>query len=188
MYLLYIGSFFNKAFPMARFTSIVTSQVFVKIWMQWSIALGFLSAKRMRKRLLGTFSKRKSSGQSLLSANVLLNITSQVSIFLKIAQCWFQVLSVFYAPLKKGGILFCNCRSVGRSVGQSVDHVLSAQYLLTPSLDQYQTRCRGCPQWVDDPYWFSRSHVQRSRSNHSSQPMVLSAQYLLTLSIDQYQT
>ena len=33
--------------------------------------------------------------------------------------------------------------------------VLSAQYLLTPSLDQYQTWCRGCPQWVDDPYWFS---------------------------------
>ena len=56
-----------------------------------------------------------------------------------------------YAPLEKGGILFCNCRSVGRSV----DHVLSAQYLLTPSLDQYQTWCRGCPQWVYDPYWFS---------------------------------
>ena len=33
--------------------------------------------------------------------------------------------------------------------------MLSAQYLLTPSLDQYQTWCRCCPQWVDDPYWFS---------------------------------
>ena len=33
--------------------------------------------------------------------------------------------------------------------------VLSAQYLLTPSLDQYQTLFRGCPQWVDDPCWFS---------------------------------
>ena len=33
--------------------------------------------------------------------------------------------------------------------------VLSAQYLVTPSLDQYQTWCRGCPQWVNDPYWFS---------------------------------
>ena len=30
-----------------------------------------------------------------------------------------------------------------------------AQYLLTPSLDQYQTWCRCCPQWEDDPYWFS---------------------------------
>ena len=44
---------------------------------------------------------------------------------------------------------------VGRSVCRSVDQVLSGQYLLTPSLDQYQTWCRGCPQWVDDPYWFS---------------------------------
>ena len=119
----------------------------------------------------------------------------------------FQLLRYmhFYAPLEKGGILFCNCRSVGMSVGMSVcrpsvvrwisfdpfiwsipnleqgltsmskwslliftshvqrsrsNHsleptVLSAQYLLTPSLDQYQTWCRGCLQWVDDPYWFS---------------------------------
>ena len=63
--------------------------------------------------------------------------------------------SYFYAPLEKGGILFCNCLSVGRSVCRSVDQVLSGQYLLTPSLDQYQTWYRGCPQWVDDPYWFS---------------------------------
>ena len=46
-------------------------------------------------------------------------------------------------------------RSVGPSICPSVDQVLSGQYLLTPSLDQYQTWCRGCPQWVDDPYWFS---------------------------------
>ena len=26
---------------------------------------------------------------------------------------------------------------------------------MTPLLDQYQTWWRGCPQWVDDPYWFS---------------------------------
>ena len=83
-------------------------------------------------------------------------------------------------PPEKGGLLFCNnnqgvlwlstsCfistslpfvgryvgRSVGRSVCLSVDQVLFAQYLLTPSIDQYQTWCRGCPQWVDDPYWFS---------------------------------
>ena len=42
-----------------------------------------------------------------------------------------------------------------RSNHSSQPTVLSAQYLLTPSLDEYQTWCRGCPQWVDDPYWFS---------------------------------
>ena len=83
-------------------------------------------------------------------------------------------------PLKKGAYCFA---TVGRSVCRSVDQVLSDQYLLTPSLDQYQTWCRGFPQWVD-----VRSHVQRSRSNHSSKPSVLSGQYLLTPSLDQYQT
>ena len=39
MYSLYIGSLCNVAFPMARFTCIVTSQVFVEIWMRWSITL-----------------------------------------------------------------------------------------------------------------------------------------------------
>ena len=56
-------------------------------------------------------------------------------------------------PLKKGAA-YCFA-TVGRSVCRSVDQVLSTQYLLTPSLDQYQTWCRGCPQWVDDTYWFS---------------------------------
>ena len=194
--------------------------------------------------------------------------------------------SGIYAPLEKGGILFCNCRSVGLYVSLSVcrpslvqsisfdpftwsilnlvqglpsmsrwsllifrshvqrsrsnysskPSVLSGQYLLTPSLDQYHTKCRGCNKWVDDDYWFSghmfkgqgqttllsplscplnifwplylintnlvqglplmsrwpllisRSHAERSRSNHSSQPTLLSAQYLLTPSIGQYQT
>ena len=57
--------------------------------------------------------------------------------------------NVFLCPLEKGGILFCNgrsvCLSVYRSVGRSVDQVVSAKYLLTPSPDQYQTWCRGCP-------------------------------------------
>ena len=44
---------------------------------------------------------------------------------------------IFMPPLEKRDILFCNCRSVGRSVCRSVDQVSSAQYLLTPSLDQY---------------------------------------------------
>ena len=39
MYSLYIGSLCNVAFPKARFTCIVTSQVFEEIWMRWSIAL-----------------------------------------------------------------------------------------------------------------------------------------------------
>ena len=34
MYSLYIGSLCNVTFPMARFTCIVTSQVFVEIWMR----------------------------------------------------------------------------------------------------------------------------------------------------------
>ena len=38
LYSLFIGSLRNIAFSMARFTCIVTLQVFVKIWMQWSIA------------------------------------------------------------------------------------------------------------------------------------------------------
>ena len=76
-------------------------------------------------------------------------------------------------PLEKGGILFCNCLSVGRYVGRSVDQVLSAQYLLTPSLDQYQTWCRRYPQLI------FKSHVQRSRSIHSFEPSVLSTLYIL---------
>ena len=41
MYSLYIGSLCNVAFPMAHFTCIVTSQLFVEIWMWWSISLSF---------------------------------------------------------------------------------------------------------------------------------------------------
>ena len=42
-----------------------------------------------------------------------------------------------------------------RSNHSSQPTELSTQYLLTPLLDQYQTWCRGCPQWKDDPNWFS---------------------------------
>ena len=57
----------------------------------------------------------------------------------------------FYAPpLKKGANCFATVSlSVCRSVWRSVDQVLSAPYLLSPSFDQYQTWCRGCPQIVD---------------------------------------
>ena len=74
-----------------------------------------------------------------------------------------------------------------RSSHSSQPTVLSAQYLLTPSLDQYQTWCRGCPQWVDDPYWFS-GHIFKGQCQTTPQPTVLSDQYLLTPSLDQYQT
>ena len=90
---------------------------------------------------------------------------------------------IFMPPLKKRAYCFA---TVGQYIGRSVDQVLSDEYLLTPSLDQNQTWCRVCTQWVNDSYWFSRSHVQRS--NHSSQANVLSDQYLLTPSLDQYQT
>ena len=53
-------------------------------------------------------------------------------------------------------------------------HCVVRSIFLTPSLNW----CRGCPQWVDSPYWFS-GHDQRSRSNHSFEPTVLFAQYLL---------
>ena len=59
-----------------------------------------------------------------------------------------------WPPWKRGHIVLQ--LSVGEYVGRSVyNQVLSAQYLLTPSLNKYQTWCRGCPQWVDVPYWFS---------------------------------
>ena len=73
----------------------------------------------------------------------------------------------FYALLKKGAYSFA-------TVGRSVDQVLSAQHLLTPSLDQYQTWCRGLPSMSRCTLLIFRSHVQRSRSNHSFEPSVLS--------------
>ena len=47
-------------------------------------------------------------------------------------------------PLKKRAYCFA---TVGQYIGRSVDQVLSDEYLLTPSLDQYQTWCR-----VANPY------------------------------------
>ena len=55
MYSLCIGSLCNVAFPIARFTCIVTSLVFVEIWMRWSIALIF-AFHRDRKHLWIVFS------------------------------------------------------------------------------------------------------------------------------------
>ena len=55
VYSLYISSLCNLTFPMARFTCIVTSQVFVEIWMRWSIALSS-AFYRGRKHLWIVFS------------------------------------------------------------------------------------------------------------------------------------
>ena len=60
-------------------------------------------------------------------------------------------------PLKKEAYCFA---TVSWSVCRSVD-------LLTPSLNQYQTWCKGCPQWVDDPYSQFR-HVNHSEISDQS--------------------
>ena len=57
----------------------------------------------------------------------------------------------------KGAYYFA---TVGRSVCRP--SVVRSISLLTPSLDQYQTWCRGCPQCVDDPSWFS-GHLFKSQ-------------------------
>ena len=47
--------------------------------------------------------------------------TSRMILSQEMTMCNMEALvSYFYAPLEKGGILFCNCRSVGRSVGRYV--------------------------------------------------------------------
>ena len=97
----------------------------------------------------------------------------------------------FYAPLEKGGILFCNCRSVGTciSVGlsvcrPSVVHSIS----FDPFTWSKQNLVQRLPSMSRWSLLIFRSHVQRSRSNHSFQPSVLSVQYLLTPWLDQCQT
>ena len=62
------------------------------------------------------------------------------------------------------------------------------KYLLPPSLDQYQTWCRGCPQWVDDPYWFSGHMLKGQGQTTLLSPLCCPLKYLLPPSLDQYQT
>ena len=71
MYSLYIDSLCNVAFPMACFTCIVTSQMFVEIWMRWSIALRS-AFDRGRKHLwiVFNFRGRDSGINSSQSKNV----------------------------------------------------------------------------------------------------------------------
>ena len=53
---------------------------------------------------------------------------------LKIFLYYLTLKDTFYVPFEKKGIVFCTCRSVGRSDRQSVNQAMSAQYLLTPML------------------------------------------------------
>ena len=62
--------------------------------------------------------------------------------------------------------------------GRSEDQVLSTQYLLTPSLDQYQIWCRGCAQYVNDPYRFS-GHMFKGQSQTILLSQVCCLAYLL---------
>ena len=60
----------------------------------------------------------------------------------------------FYAPLEKGGILLCNCRSVGMSVCQSVDQVVSSLSFdpFTWSIPNLVQRLPTMSSWIY--YWF----------------------------------
>ena len=97
------------------------------------------------------------------------------------SSCIIYGTNYFYAPLEKRGILFCNCRSVCRPI-----------FVRSISFDPFTRSILNLVQELPSMSRWSllifRSHVQRSRSNHSSQTTVLSAQYLLSPSLDQYQT
>jgi hypothetical protein len=84
-------------------------------------------------------------------------------------------------PSKNRGILLWTCRSVGRSV----DQTMSAQYLENLLLDCYDiSYVRWW--WVEeDPYWF---RGQRSRSFIIGNRNSLSTQYLENPLLDKYQT
>ena len=101
----------------------------------------------------------------------------------KISCKWKGRETIFMPPLKKGAYCFATVgRSVGWSVGmsvcRSVDQVLSDQYLLTPSLHQYQTWCRGCPPWVDDPYWFSGHMIKGQGQTTLLSPLCCSLKWI----------
>ena len=87
----------------------------------------------------------------------------------------------------------CPLATVGRSVCRSVGlSVCRPSVVRSISFDPFtwsiSNLVQGLPSISRWSLLIFRSHVQRSRSNHSSQPTVLSAQYLLISSLDQYQT
>ena len=67
----------------------------------------------------------------------------------------------FCAPFEKRWHIVLHL-SVGRLVGRSVDQTISAKYLLTLSLESYQTRYRECPEVIDDTYRFW-SHMVKAQ-------------------------
>ena len=77
-------------------------------------------------------------------------------------------------------------RSVGRYVGLSVCRPsLVRSISFDPFTWSIPNLMQGLPSMSRWSLLIFRSHVQRSRSNHSSLPTVLSAQYLLTPLLDQ---
>ena len=105
---------------------------------------------------------------------------------LSVCRPTFVFSSIFMPPLKKGAYCFA---TVGRSVclsvcGPSVVRLISFDPF-TWSIPNLVQGLTSMSRWS---LLIFRSHVQRSRSNHSLEPSVLSAQYLLTPSLDQYQT
>ena len=73
------------------------------------------------------------------------------------------ILRIFMPPpLEQGGVLFCNCRSVGRYVGLSV---CRPSVVRSISFDPFSipNLAQGLTQWVDDPYWFS-GHMFKGQS------------------------
>ena len=81
----------------------------------------------------------------------------------------------FYAPLEKGGILFCNCRSVGMSVGLSVCRPsLVRSISFDPFTSSIPNLVQGLPSisgWSILIFW---SNNRRSMSINSSQPTLFS--------------
>ena len=83
--------------------------------------------------------------------------------------------------------------TVGRSVGRYVRRsVCRPSVVRSISFDPFTwstpNMVQGLPLMSRWYLLIFRSHVQRSRSNHSSKPRVLSGQYLLTPLLGQYQT
>ena len=96
-YSWYIGSLCNVAFQMASFTWIMTSQVFVEIWMRWSIALSsaFYTG---RKHLWIVFSFKymvrhviKTQKQSFISWNHFNSWIAKVRGQPTVIRYWFMV-------------------------------------------------------------------------------------------------
>ena len=81
----------------------------------------------------------------------------------------------FYAPLEKGGIWYVGLSVCRPSVFRSIS--FDSFTWSIPNLVQ------GLPSMSRWSLLIFRSHVQRSRSNHSSQPTVLSGQYLWHLQL-----